>query len=539
MRTESSSSEGESPLVRTWRPPHRGAPVSLLAIALLIAAISLLPVAYLVIREGLNLSRLQTLLSTPTTNTLISNTLLLTFWVTLSCIVVGVSLAVLVVSVNIPGRRFLMVLFTLPLGVPAFVSTYTWVALGYQFAPSSTFIYGLRGAVIILTLALYPYVYLPTVAALRGLDSSQEGVARALGRGPIRAFFEVTLPQLRIPIGGGALIIALHMLAEYGALELLRFRTLTTAIVQRATVLGSLESARALSIVLTFGAIILLTADSIFFRNVGEPVRIGSGVGRTRPLWQPGAMAIPLVLISTAFVVLSLGVPLYGMGSGLYDIGIGNATVDWQALADVTWNTARYAFATAALVTVAALPVSLLMVRYPGRTVRLVERATWVAHSLPGVVVSLGLVFFAVRWLHPLYQSSTLLVVGYAILYLPIAVGAQRAGIGQASVTFDDIARTLGRSPIAVFFSVTLPIALPGILAGVMLVILNVGKELTMTLLLRPTGTHTLATKLWSTTNGEVLNFTSAAPYAITMIILTAAPTYLLIRTSLSPTRSS
>lgn len=507
--------------------------------ALAVAAVSLLPVAYLLIREGMDLARLRDLLSTPTTGMLIRNTLLLAFWVTLSCVVVGVSLAVLVVFVDLPFRRFWMVLFTLPLGIPAFVSTYTWVALGYQVAPSSTFLYGLRGAVLVLTLALYPYVYLPTVAALRGLDTGQESVARALGRGPVRTFFEVTLPQLRLPIGGGALIIALHMLAEYGALELLRFRTLTTAIVQRATVLGSLESARALSIVLTLGAIVLLAGDTFFFRTSRSTVRVGSGVARGRTRWEPGRMTAPLLLAAATVVAISLGVPLYGMLNGLYEIGKGRSVVDWQILADVTWNTARYAFATAALVTVAALPVSLLVVRHPGRTVLLAERATWVAHSLPGVVVSLGLVFFAVRWLHPLYQSSTLLVVGYAILYLPIAVGAQRGGIAQASVTYDHIARTLGRSPFAVFFSVTLPIALPGILAGIMLVILNVGKELTMTLLLRPTGVHTLATKLWSTTNGEVLDFTAAAPYAITMILLTAAPTWLLIRTSLSPARAS
>lgn len=511
----------------------------MLVFALAIAVISLLPVAYLLIREGLNPGRLSTLLSSPTTSTLIRNTVLLSFWVTISCVVLGVSLAVLVVFVDIPARRFWMVLFTLPLGVPAFVSTYTWVALGYKLVPSSTFIYGLRGAVVVLTLSLYPYVYLPTVAALRGLDSNQESVARALGRGPLRTFFEVILPQLRVPIAGGALIIALHMLAEYGALELLRFRTLTTAIIQRATVLGSLESARALSIVLTFGAVILLTADTLFLRKAGGPVRVGSGVRQARTPWQPGKLAIPLIMLASTVVLISLGIPLYGMLSGLYEIIIGNASVDWRALASVTWNTTRYALATAAVVTVAALPVSLLVVRYPRRAVFLVERATWIAHSLPGVVVALGLVYFAVRWLHPFYQTSALLVVGYAILYLPIAVGAQRAGLSQASMTLDDIARTLGRSPIMAFFTVTLPIALPGILAGVMLVILNVGKELTMTLLLRPTGTHTLATKLWSTTDGEVLDFTNAAPYAVTIILLTAAPTYLLIRTSLTPTRPS
>lgn len=511
--------------------------MTLLAVA--VAAVSLLPVAYLLIREGMDLQRLQALLSTPTTGELVRNTALLALFVTLACVVVGVALAVLVTCTDFPARRVWMVLFTLPLGVPAFVATYTWVATSYEWAPNSTFLYGLRGAVLVLTLSLYPYVYLPVVAALRGLDATQEGVARALGRGPARTFFEVTLPQLRRAISGGALIVALHMLAEYGALELLRYRTLTTAIVQRATVLGSLESARALSIVLTFAALLLLAGDLLLFRNAAAPVRVGGGVGQIRTPWRLGPSAPLFLALGAAIVGVALGVPLYGMIRGIVVIASGKSVIDGGALVAATATTIEYAVAAALLVTLAALPISLLMVRYPSRGVVAIERAAWVAHSLPGVVVSLGLVFFAVRWLHPLYQTSALLIIGYAMLYLPIAVGAQRVGIEQASVNFDQIARTLGRSPVATFLSVTLPLALPGIVAGIMLVGLNVAKELTMTLLLRPTAIHTLATKLWSTTNGEVLDFTAAAPYAITMIVITAAPTYLLIRTSLSPAKSA
>lgn len=506
--------------------------------ALAVVAVSLLPVAYLLIREGLDLEELLQVLQTPATASLIRNTFLLAFWVTLASVLIGVPLAVLVVRTEIPGRRLWMVLFTLPLGVPAFVSTYTWVAAGYEFAPSSTFIYGLRGASIILTLSLYPYVYLPTVAALRGLDAGQENVARSLGRGPFRAFLEVTLPQLRRAISSGALVIALHMLAEFGALELLRYRTLTTSIVQRATVLGSPESARMLSIVLTLGALLLLAGDYLLFRNASTPVRTGSGAPQEPTRWRPGPWLLPIMLASVAVVVTSLGVPLYGIIKGLADVLTGATDLDVSMLLSATWKTTEYAGATALVVSVAALPISLLVVRFPGRAVLLIERAAWIAHSLPGVIVALGLVFVAVRWLHPFYQSSALLVLGYSILYLPIAVGAQRVGIEQASANYDRIARTLGHTPASTFIRVTLPIAMPGIMAGIMLVILNVAKELTMTLLLRPTGAQTLATQLWGTTNGEVLDFSAAAPYATTMLVMTAIPTYLLIRTSLSPARS-
>lgn len=505
--------------------------------ALAVVAVSLLPVAYLLIREGLDAGNLLRVIQTPATNALVRNTLSLAFWVTLASVLLGVSLAVLVVRTELPGRRAWMVLFTLPLGIPAFVATYTWVAAGYEFFPSSTFIYGLRGAVIILTLSLYPYVYLPTVAALRGLDAGQENVARALGRGPIRTFIEVTLPQLRRAISGGALVIAMHMLAEFGALELLRYRTLTTSIVQRATVLGSPESARVLSIVLTVGALILLAGDYLLFRSASTPVRTGGGAPQEPARWKPGPWRPVLLLASAAVVIVSLGVPLYGIITGLVNVASGQTPMDGGTLIDATWKTTEYALATALLVTVAALPISLLVVRFPRRSVLLIERAAWIAHSLPGVIVALGLVFVAVRWVQPFYQTSALLVVGYAILYLPIAIGAQRVGIEQASANYDRIARTLGHNPLSTFLRVTLPIALPGIIAGIMLVILNVAKELTMTLLLRPTGAQTLTTQLWGTTNGEVLDFSAAAPYATTMLVMTAIPTYLLIRTSLSPAR--
>ncbi|MGI8483215.1 MAG: ABC transporter permease, partial [Thermomicrobiales bacterium] len=103
-------------------------------LAIAIATISLMPVAYLLIREGVDLDRLRHLLSSPTTIPLIKNTIQLAFWVTVASVILGVSLAVLVVCTDLPGRRLWMVLFTLPLGVPAFVSTYTWVAAGYAWA---------------------------------------------------------------------------------------------------------------------------------------------------------------------------------------------------------------------------------------------------------------------------------------------------------------------------------------------------------------------------------------------------------------------
>ncbi len=502
-----------------------------------IVLFSLLPVVYLVAREGLDISVVRRFLRSPSTRTLTIDTIALVIGVTLTTTLVGVVLATLVSRTDLPGRRFWTVIFTLPLGVPAFVSSYTWVALSFEYAPKSRWLYSYPGVVLILSLSLYPYVYLPTVAALRGLDASHEAVARSLGRSRYGAYWHVSLPLLRRPISGGALIIALHVVAEYGAIQLLRYQTLTTSIVQRALYLGAPDAARALSLVLLALALVILAADYLLLRASVTPIRVGSGVAAPMTLWRLGLLRWPLLLLAAAFSALSLGAPLFGMIRGLEAVVLQTSDVDWGELWRATEITIVYALWGALICSLLALFVSLLITRFPSRLSITLERLAWISHSLPGVIVALSLIYFTARHLHPLYQTSVALIAGYCVLYLPVAIGPQRAGLAQAQVNLEHVAQTLGAGSLGTFLRVTLPLALPGILAGAMLVALNISKELTMTLLMRPTGVHTLATRLWITTNGEVLDFRAAAPFALALVLLTALPTWLLVQTTLNPSR--
>lgn len=516
-----------------------GAPLLLLAVAGTIVLFSLLPVVYLVAREGLDLDTVRRFLRTPSTRTLTIDTISLVIAVTITTTLLGVILATLVSRTDLPARRFWTVMFTLPLGVPSFVSSYTWVALSFEYAPQSRLLYSFPGVVLVLSLSLFPYVYLPTVAALRGLDASHESVARSLGRSRFGAYVHVALPQLRRPISGGALIIALHVVAEYGAIQLLRYQTLTTSIVQRALYLGAADAARALSLVLLALALVILAADYLLLRAAVAPIRLGAGVAAPMTPWRLGWWRLPLLLASAAFCALSLGAPLFGMIRGLEAVFLESSEIDWDELWRATEVTIIYALAGAAICSLLALFVSLLITRYPSRISIAMERLAWISHSLPGVIVALSLIYFTARHLHPLYQTSFALIAGYCVLYLPVAIGPQRAGLGQAQASLEHVAQTLGAGSLGTFLRVTLPLALPGILAGAMLVALNISKELTMTLLMRPTGIHTLATRLWITTNGEVLDFRAAAPYALALVLLTALPTWLLVRTTLDPKHSN
>jgi len=177
----------------------------------------------------------------------------------------------------------------------------------------------------------------------------------------------------------------------------------------------------------------------------------------------------------------------------------------------------------AILTTLLALPVSILTVRHPSRVATALERAAYLPYALPGIVIALSLIVASVHYLPTLYGTTQLLIVAYAILSLPLALVATRAALAQAPPVHEEIARSLGCSPLRAMVRVTLPRILPGLGAAAALVFLATVTELTATLLLAPIGTQTLATQFWA--DASTRSFGAAAPYAGLMVAISALPT--------------
>ena len=170
-----------------------------------------------------------------------------------------------------------------------------------------------------------------------------------------------------------------------------------------------------------------------------------------------------------------------------------------MSLASAALHTAVYGVGAGALATVAALPIALLAVRYPGRVRHLLERSTYLVLAMPGVVIAFALSYFAERYGSGLlYQSAPLLVICYAIMFFPLALVGVKASLARAPASLDEMARSLGQRRLAVLWRVTLRLAGPGLAAAFCLVFLSVVTELTATLLLIPTGVQTLATQFWA-----------------------------------------
>jgi iron(III) transport system permease protein len=504
-----------------WARQGRGrAPLALLVVSAAVALLVLAPVGFLLDQTfSTSWDEVQRLLFRPFVGKLLVNTTALVAVGTLACTILGVAVAWLVERTDLPARRLWAVLAALPITVPAFVTSYSWVSI----TPA---VQGFWGAAGIITLAYYPLVYLPVAAVLRGTDPALEESARSLGMGPWRTFFRVTLPQTRVALLGGMLLVSVHMLSEFGAFAMLRFQTFTTAIYDEYKLSFDGAAASMLASVLVLLCLVLLVTE-LTARGRGRYARVDSGSARPAAPTRLGRAKWAVSGGFLALIGLALGLPLVTL---VYWVATGSSAAEFDlgALLAATGTSLKLGLGAAALTTLLALPISVLAVRHPSRTATVIERATYLPFALPGIVVALSLIVLSIQHFPALYGSTPLLIVAYAILSLPLALVATRAALAQAPPIHEEVARSLGCRPIVAMARVTLPRILPGLGSAAALVFLATVTELTATLLLAPIGTQTLATQFWA--KASSLSYGAAAPYAALMVAISALPTYLLTR---------
>lgn len=490
-------------------------------LAVLIALFSLVPLGYVVyMTAATGWDTAVGLIFRPRVAELLLNTLLLMAATIPLCLVLGVAGAWLVERTTLRGRKIWAVLLAAPLAIPAFVNSYGWVSA----VPSMG---GLGSGVLIATLSYFPLVYIPAAASLSRLDPAIEQSAAALGLGAWRTFFRVVLPQLRIAMTGGALLVGLHLLAEYGAFAMIRFDTFTTAIMTQYQSTFNGAAGNMLASVLVFFCLLLLLAE-VRSRGSARYARIGSGA-QARALQLPlRGYQVPAQVFLLALTALAVGLPLYFV---VRWIVAGGAEV-WAAdeFMPALLSTLGYGLAGAVATTVVAFPMAYLAVRHPGWFSKSLELSNYITSSLPGIVVGLAFVTVSIRVVPGLYQTAGVLVAAYVLLFLPRALVNLRAGLAQAPKELDEAAQALGKPPLLAFIRVTLRLTAPAAAGGAALVFLAIANELTATLLLSPNGTRTLATEFWS--KSSEIDYAGAAPYALLMILLSAPMTYLLFQQS-------
>ena len=511
-------------------------PTTLVIITSVVTLLILLPLAYLLVRAGGVGTRALLLLWQPRTLQVIGNSIMLAGLVTILSLLIALPLAWLTVRTDLPGRRYWSILTTLPLVFPSYVGSFalvammgprgtlqSWLApLGVERLPS---IYGLSGAVLVLTLFTYPYLLLSIRAGLRNMDPVLEEAARNLGYNSWHTFWRVTLPHLRPSIIAGSLLVSLYVLSDFGAVSMLRFNSFTRAIYLQYSSSFDRSLAALLALVLVFLTIIvLLTAQR--FRGKGQHYRASAGVARQRthqPLgrWTWVGLLFCLLIVMVALVIPT-SIVVFWLVRGL---AAGESLLPvWEAIR----NSVQAAGLAALVAVLLALPIAYLSTRYPGRFSLVVSQSVYIGYGLPGIVIALSLVFFGANYAGFLYQTLAMLIFAYTVRFLPQALGTVQASMLQISPRLEEASRSLGVSQCRTLWSITIPLLRPGIWTGAALVFLTTLKELPATLLLGPTGFTTLATQIWSAT--EEAFFARAAAPALLLLCVSAFSIGIILR---------
>jgi iron(III) transport system permease protein len=312
------------------------------------------------------------------------------------------------------------------------------------------------------------------------------------------------------------LLVALYALSDFGAVAAMRFDAFTWVIFGAYRAGFNPSRAAVLASVLIVVALVLVILESA---SRGAQVRTVSArsVGHTHnvKINQP---VMQMILGTT--VAIALAFPVWRVTTWVW----GNFDRDSiTPMLESVWASVRYSLFAALITVLLALPVAVLASRYKSRGAKILEGATFVTHALPGIVIGISMVFVGVKALRPIYLEAPLLILAYVVLFLPLAVASLRAALDQIPTSLDDVARSLGASPISVLRRVSLPIVLPSLGAAVALITLAAMKELPVTMLLHPTGVDTIATRLW--THTSVSDYASAGPYALAMLLFVAVPT--------------
>jgi iron(III) transport system permease protein len=485
---------------------------------------------------------------------LVWNTLVLIAGVGTGVFILGVGLAWLVTMYRFPGRRLFEWLLILPMAMPAYVMGFVFLGIFDYPGPVQTtwrWMFGAKtwfpdivspgGVILVMTLVLYPYVYLLTRTAFSEQSASTVEAARALGLGELGVFWKVMLPLARPSIAAGLALALMEALSDFGTVGVYGYSTFTVAIYRVWFGLFNREAATELASVLlgfTFGLLFLerhMRGRARFSQTEGcvHPVPPRSLVG-----WHAWAAAAICGGVVTAAFLLPVGQLLYWTLSTL-----GRPAFDARYPVFLA-NTLMLAAVTAFIAVIAAvvLAYSLRLGRSP--IVACCARLASMGYALPGSVIAVGVLLPLAFVDHSLDDflrralgiSSGLLLTGsmaglvfaYLVRFLAVSSQTLEAGLVKITPSMDMAARSLGTSPGGVLRRIHVPLLRGSLGCAAILVFVDVMKEMPATLLLRPFGYDTLAVRIWQLTSESF--WEAAALPALTIVAGGILPVLLLIR---------
>ncbi len=487
----------------------------------------------------------------------IRHSLILLVGVAVGVVVLGVSTAWLTTACRFPGQRLLSWALLLPLAVPAYIVAYTYTGMFDYAGPFQTALrdwfdwgYGdywfpevrsLGGAIVVLSLVLFPYVYLITRATFIQQSATTLEAGRSLGLSPWQCFFRLALPLARPAIVTGTTLALMETLADYGTVQHFGVTTFTTGIFRTWYGLGDLMGALQLAGMLLVAVMALIFIERRSRRQARYDQR------NPRPAtafvlrgWRAlGASLLCWLPLLCGFVLPALQLTLWSIERA----AVWQDPDFWQ----LTFNSFTLAVCAAVLIVIMALWLAYGRRQIPTRAVRTSVAFAGMGYAIPGLVIAVGLMVFLTsidqviitvseQWFNynpGLLLSGTLvaLLFAYSVRFLSVSLQTIQAGLGEIRPSMDEAAQIQGYSPLQVLRKIHLPLLRPSVFTALILVGVDVLKELPATLVLRPFDFNTLAVRAYEMAGDERL--ADAGPPALMMVLVGLIPVILLSRAML------
>lgn len=458
-----------------------------------------------------------------------ANSLILLLGVGVLTFVIGVSMAWLVSIYDFPGRKYFEWLLILPLAFPSYMMGYSYVGILEYTGPLQTFLrnsFGLQfkgaiidimnmpGAIFILSMSLFPYVYVICRASFMRQSNEMQEAALILGSSRFRMFTKVALPMARPAVAGGLALVSMEVLNDYGTVKYFGVDTFTSGIFRAWFSFGDVNTAIHLSAILTLIVLIL-----IWIENFQRGSRSWTSQGSTS---RPGVRIRPqnrsnrwfLALLCLSVLSISFIFPLLQL---FYWVSL-----TWREVIDSEFGILilrSFSLAIGSAIFIAILSIFLLYaVRLsPLRWTKYITRTASSGYAIPGAVIAVGVMIPMMQldrffiWISSnnvgMILSGTIfiLVFAYIVRFMAVGYNSIDAGFQKTGTAVNEVARSLGASPLRTLWKVDLPLIRNSIAAAILLAFVDILKELPLTLILRPFNFHTLATKAFDMATNEMI----------------------------------
>ena len=486
----------------------------------------------------------------------IGNSLKLMFGVGFLSALIGGVLAWIVARYDFWGRQACQWLLLLPLAMPAYIIAYAYTGMLDFAGPLQSFlresfdwsasdyyfpeVRSMGGAITLMALVLYPYVYLMARVAFQSQSPSLEEVSKVAGKTAFQHFLKISLPLALPAILLGAILTMMEALADFGTVQYFGIPTLTTGIYRTWFGMGDISTASQLSALLCTFVFVLLflefssrkTSQAYQNKQSGKRVLI-----RVSPLKSATLLAICLLTMCLGFLIpfvqllsWSLAYTQDASMSEFFGLGL---------------NSLLLAIVGAIVIVIFALVLSYAKRRVPSKRMNLTSRFVSLGYAMPGTVIAVG-VLAPMGWLDTLINHLTIAISGqtvglvfsgsifilifaYLVRFASIAIQHTDAGLQRIPNSIDEVALSLSKTPRHTFFNIHLPLIRASVLSAVLLVFVDILKELPATLVLRPFDFNTLAVKAFELASDERL--IAASLPAISIVIVGILPVILLTKT--------